>query len=63
VRPNGDYFAPRDALTIDLQNPGTIYVARQGSGVYKSTDSGVSWRAANLGMTANAAGACCIYGD
>jgi len=47
---NGDYFAGRGALAIDPQNPGTIYVARQGSGVYKSTDSGASWRAANIGM-------------
>jgi photosystem II stability/assembly factor-like uncharacterized protein len=47
---NGAYFVGRGALTIDLQNPGTIYVARQ-DGVYKSTDGGASWRAANLGMT------------
>jgi photosystem II stability/assembly factor-like uncharacterized protein len=51
---NGEYFAGRSALTIDLQNPGTIYVTRPGSGVYKSTDSGASWRAANLRMMTNA---------
>jgi photosystem II stability/assembly factor-like uncharacterized protein len=60
---NGDYFPPRGALTIDLQNPGTIYVTRIASGVYKSTDSGASWRAANIGMpTTNDFRSCCISG-
>ena len=46
---NGDYFPGRGALTIDFQHPGTIYVTRMGTGVYKSTDSGATWRAANFG--------------
>ena len=38
------------ALTIDPSNPNTIYLTRAVTGVYKSTDGGTSWRAANLGM-------------
>jgi photosystem II stability/assembly factor-like uncharacterized protein len=59
---NGDYLPP-GALTIDPSNPSTIYLGRTLSGVYKSTDAGASWRAANLGMaTTNDFRSCCISG-
>jgi hypothetical protein len=35
---------------VDPKNAGTLYVSRLGVGVYKSTDGGASWRAANSGL-------------
>lgn len=38
------------ALAIDPKNPNTVYVTRFGIGVYRSTDGGASWHAANSGL-------------
>ena len=38
------------ALAIDRMNSSTLYVGTQGSGVFKSTDGGVSWTAVNTGL-------------
>jgi photosystem II stability/assembly factor-like uncharacterized protein len=38
------------ALAIDPKNSGTLYVSAGTSGVYKSTDGGASWSAANSGL-------------
>jgi photosystem II stability/assembly factor-like uncharacterized protein len=56
-------FAPR-GLTIDPSNPATLYVAKFAGGVYKSTDAGATWRAANSGMPTNPASLpiCCMGG-
>ena len=34
-----------NAVAIDPQTPGTVYAGTWGSGVYKSTNGGVSWSA------------------
>jgi photosystem II stability/assembly factor-like uncharacterized protein len=49
-------------VTIDPKNPSTVYVTKFLTGVYKSTDGGASWRAANLGMPTNPTGfpTCCV---
>jgi hypothetical protein len=43
----------QNGITIDPTNPNTIYAAKAGTGVYKSTDGGASWKTANLGMTSS----------
>jgi hypothetical protein len=43
----------QNGITIDPTNPNTIYAAKGGTGVYKSTDGGANWKAANLGMTSS----------
>jgi photosystem II stability/assembly factor-like uncharacterized protein len=43
-------FVPFGAFAIDPKNPNTVYVTRFGIGVYKSTDGGASWHAANSGL-------------
>jgi hypothetical protein len=40
------------ALAIDPQNLGTVYAGTSGAGVFKSTNGGTSWSAANAGLTA-----------
>jgi hypothetical protein len=42
----GPYGGSARALAIDPQNPGTIYAGTSG-GVFKTTDGGTSWNAAN----------------
>ncbi len=39
-----------DCLVFDPSQPNTVYVGSEGTGVYKSTDSGDTWTAANKGM-------------
>jgi hypothetical protein len=41
-------------MVIDPQNPSTVYAANfdSGAGVFKSTDGGASWNAANSGLPA-----------
>jgi len=48
-------------ITIDSGNPSTLYVSKVATGVYKSTDAGATWRAANLGLvnTPTAFPPCC----
>ena len=38
------------SFVIDPQNPNTIYAGTRQHGVYKSTDAGLSWAAANQGL-------------
>ncbi len=45
-----DTFAYGNAFTFDPNNSTTVYVSRTGTGVYKSTNGGASWQAANSGM-------------
>jgi len=40
-----------NALVADPAAPGTIYVGSRDRGVFKSTDSGATWRAADEGLT------------
>jgi len=39
-----------DALAIDPSNPGTVYAGDEGTGVYKTSDSGQSWTAFHSGL-------------
>jgi photosystem II stability/assembly factor-like uncharacterized protein len=39
------------SLAIDPQNSGELYAAFQRGGVFKSTDAGATWHAANSGLT------------
>jgi hypothetical protein len=47
--PVGDFRA----LAIDPLTPGTLYAGTNGTGVFKSTDAGVTWNAANTGLPAD----------
>jgi photosystem II stability/assembly factor-like uncharacterized protein len=47
----GPKGGPIRALTVDSQNPGTVYAGTSGGGVFKSTDGGRNWTAANSGLT------------
>ena len=38
------------SMAIDPQNPGNLYAAFQRGGVFKSTDAGSTWNAANSGL-------------
>jgi photosystem II stability/assembly factor-like uncharacterized protein len=49
---NAFMFAP-NGIAIDPSNPTTLYVTKLGGGVFKSTDAGATWRAANSGMPSN----------
>ena len=42
------------ALVIDPQNSGNLYAAFQYGGVFKSTDAGATWKAANSGLPVGA---------
>ena len=47
-------FGSVNALAIDPKTPSTLYAGTEGlgdDGVYKSTDSGGTWAAANAGLT------------
>ncbi len=39
------------ALAINPATPATLYAGTDGGGVFKSTDSGGTWTAANTGLT------------
>ncbi|HEX7605635.1 MAG TPA: hypothetical protein VF348_02920, partial [Usitatibacter sp.] len=39
------------ALAINPSTPSTLYAGTDGGGVFKSTDSGGTWAAANTGLT------------
>lgn len=43
---------PTAGLAVDSQNPGTVYAATDGLGVFKSTDRASSWSAVNSGLSA-----------
>ena len=60
---NAFIFAP-NGIAIDPSNPATLYATKFGGGVYKSTDAGATWRAANSGMPSNPAALpmCCTNG-
>jgi hypothetical protein len=47
--PGGDV----SALAIDPITPRTIYAGTSGTGVFKSTDAGATWSAANTGLPSN----------
>jgi hypothetical protein len=51
---NGSHGDVIRALAIDPINRATLYVGGQGTGVYKSTDSGGSWSAVNTGLPLSA---------
>src|SRR5574340_1066258 len=45
---------PRDAVTafaVDVQDPEVIYASMKNAGVYKTIDSGMSWRPAHKGLS------------
>jgi hypothetical protein len=46
----GPEGVPVEALAIDPLTPTTLYAATRGFGVFKSTDGGASWSAANTGL-------------
>ena len=37
-------------MVLDEENPGTLYAATAGEGVYLSEDAGASWRPLNAGL-------------
>src|SRR5207253_2162285 len=39
------------ALTVNPQNASTIYASTQKSGIFQSTDGGMSWSAVNAGLS------------
>src|SRR5437879_6107526 len=43
------------AIAIDPGTPATMYAGTNGSGVFKSTNGGANWTAANIGLTITAA--------
>ena len=43
---------PSVTVALDPQNPGTVYAATGGSGVFKSSDRASSWNAVNSGLSA-----------
>jgi hypothetical protein len=47
----GPYGGDIRALAIDPGNPSVLYAGVYGGGVYKSTDGGLHWMAANTGLT------------
>src|SRR5262252_6388271 len=47
----GPYGGSARALAIDPQHPGTVYAGTSG-GVFKTTNGGTSWNAANSGLPA-----------
>jgi photosystem II stability/assembly factor-like uncharacterized protein len=50
-------FGCISGIAVDPQNPTTIYAGSWYGGVYKSTDGGASWTAANAGLPAGLYGA------
>ena len=49
IGPEGEVVS---VLAIDPTTPNTVYAGTSGRGVFKSTDGGGSWSAANVGLTA-----------
>jgi len=47
----GPYGGDARALAINPTTPTTLYAGTNGNGVFKSTDSGGTWSAANMGLT------------
>ena len=47
---NGPYGGSINSLVIDPVNSSTIYAGTSGSGVFKSTNGGANWSAANNGL-------------
>lgn len=47
---DGGRYDPVGSLAINPQNPNTIYAVTWGSGLYKSTNGGATWSAANAGL-------------
>jgi hypothetical protein len=45
-------YSSAASLAVDPQNPSIVYAGLYGGGLFKSTDSGTSWFAANTGLTA-----------
>ncbi|MFZ0532616.1 MAG: hypothetical protein WAM09_05505 [Anaerolineales bacterium] len=48
IGPYGGYIV---AVAVDPSNPQVVYAGSFGSGMYKSMDGGLSWQAANQGLT------------
>lgn len=48
------------AFAVDPRSPGVLWVARDGGGVYRSTDNGLSWSNAGVGVGDNLAQALAI---
>jgi photosystem II stability/assembly factor-like uncharacterized protein len=48
---NGPYGGPAYVVAVDPVKPTTLYEASPGAGVFKSTNSGASWKAVNTGLT------------
>jgi photosystem II stability/assembly factor-like uncharacterized protein len=53
---NGPEGGDVRALAIDPANPATVYVGTFGNGIFKSSNGGGSWTAANVGLTASDVG-------
>jgi photosystem II stability/assembly factor-like uncharacterized protein len=49
---DGDSAPLPVGLAIDPSNSGTVYLGTNGDGIFKSTDGGADWNAANVGLTA-----------
>jgi photosystem II stability/assembly factor-like uncharacterized protein len=56
----GPYGGDIRALAINPANPATLYAGTFGGGVFKSTDSGGTWAAANTGLTSLAINALAV---
>jgi len=51
---SGPYGSVRSTLTVDPSNADTIYITAALSGVYKTTDAGLNWFKADIGLAPNA---------
>src|SRR2546429_556465 len=61
VAVNGDHYEPRSlglkgrggvqALLVDVRDPTRLYAGTTADGVYRSDDSGMTWREASRGIT------------
>lgn len=40
-----------NGIVVDPTSPGVIYVTTQNSGIYKTTDDGITWRSVNAGIS------------
>src|SRR5260370_21809049 len=47
----GPFGGTISSLAVDPSNPGIVYAATIGGGVFKSTDGSVNWTAVNAGVT------------
>src|SRR5260221_6928736 len=48
---NGPYYKTIKAVSISPQHPNVVFAGALGSGVFKSTDGGLSWANFKSGMT------------